>query len=35
MEKNLQYYIDQLKALNFKEMYENDFSLRGIRPMTN
>ena len=27
MEKNLQYYIDQLKALNFKEMYENDFFL--------
>ena len=27
MEKNIQYYIDQLKALNFKEMYENDFFL--------
>ena len=25
MEKNLQYYLDQLKALNFKDMYENDF----------
>lgn len=27
MEKNLQYYLDQLKALNFKDMYENDFFL--------
>lgn len=27
MEKNLQYYIDQLNALNFKDMYENDFFL--------
>ena len=27
MEKNLQYYLDQLKALNFKDMYENDIFL--------
>ena len=27
MEKNLQYYLDQLKALNFKDIYENDFFL--------
>lgn len=27
MEKNLQYYLDQLKAINFKDMYENDFFL--------
>jgi knotted carbamoyltransferase YgeW len=27
MEKNLQYYLDQLKSLNFKDMYENDFFL--------
>lgn len=25
MEKNLQYYFDQLNALDFKNMYENDF----------
>ncbi len=25
--KTLQDYIDKLKALNFKEMYENDFFL--------
>lgn len=33
--KTLQDYIDKLKALNFKEMYENDFSSPGIRPTTN
>lgn len=27
MAKNLQYYIDELNKLNFKEMYENDFFL--------
>ncbi|MBQ9421808.1 MAG: knotted carbamoyltransferase YgeW, partial [Lachnospiraceae bacterium] len=27
MEKNLQYYIDRLNKLNFREMYENDFFL--------
>lgn len=27
MDKNLQYYIDELNKLNFKEMYENDFFL--------
>lgn len=33
--KTLQDYIDKLKALNFKEMYENDFFLTWIRPTTN
>ncbi len=27
MDKTLQTYIDKLNALNFKEMYENDFFL--------
>lgn len=27
MDKNLQYYIDELNKLNFKEMFENDFFL--------
>ena len=36
MEKNLQYYLDQLKALNFKDMcMKTTFSSPGTRPMTN
>lgn len=31
--KTLQDYIDKLNALNFKEMYNNDFSGHGIRQM--